>query len=254
MAELTINIDDITSALRKNLEGFKPDVAAAQVGRVLEVGDGIATVSGLPDCAVNELLAFEHDTVGLALTFEPRLFADGRRRDFAGLGILLRTGKSRSALVLVDLDLDQRLRQRRLRRGGFGQHPLDELLVVAVGEGLVAAHGPTPGAGKEPRPVRGGRLRQVRGDEGAAHERQRDDVGHMGERALHPRVALADDRDLQRAGVGLTSLPSNIERLTRRIDDLKVRKVERMRELVATHPPVALLADFVADSPRGIVR
>jgi len=59
MAELTINIEDITSALRKNLEGFKPDMSAAQVGRVLEVGDGIASVGGLPDCAVNEMLEFE---------------------------------------------------------------------------------------------------------------------------------------------------------------------------------------------------
>lgn len=39
------------------------------------------------------------------------------------------------------------------------------------------------------------------------------------------------------------------------MSDLKLAEaVERMRELVATHPPVALLADFVADSPRGIVR
>ena len=60
MAELTINIDDITAALRKNLEGFQPDMSAAQVGRVLEVGDGIATVGGLPDCAVNEMLEFEN--------------------------------------------------------------------------------------------------------------------------------------------------------------------------------------------------
>ena len=46
MAELTINTDDITAALRKNLEGFTPDMEAAQVGRVIEVGDGIARVSG----------------------------------------------------------------------------------------------------------------------------------------------------------------------------------------------------------------
>jgi len=70
MAELTINTDDITAALRKNLEGFKPDLAAAQVGRVLEVGDGIATVGGLPDCAVNEMLEFENGTIGLALNLD----------------------------------------------------------------------------------------------------------------------------------------------------------------------------------------
>ncbi len=70
MAELTINTDDITAALRKNLESFKPDMAAAQVGRVIEVGDGIARVSGLPDCAVNEMLEFSDGTIGLALNLD----------------------------------------------------------------------------------------------------------------------------------------------------------------------------------------
>ncbi len=70
MAELTINADDITAALRKNLEGFTPDMSAAQVGRILEVGDGIARVSGLPDAAVNELLEFEDGSVGLALNLD----------------------------------------------------------------------------------------------------------------------------------------------------------------------------------------
>jgi F-type H+-transporting ATPase subunit alpha len=70
MAELTINTDDITAALRKNLAGFKPDLTSSQVGRVLEVGDGIAAVGGLPDCAVNEMLEFENGTIGLALNLD----------------------------------------------------------------------------------------------------------------------------------------------------------------------------------------
>jgi F-type H+-transporting ATPase subunit alpha len=70
MAELTINTDEITAALRKNLEGFTPDTAAAQVGRVIEVGDGIARVEGLPDCAVNEMLEFADGTIGLALNLD----------------------------------------------------------------------------------------------------------------------------------------------------------------------------------------
>ncbi|MBI2709327.1 MAG: F0F1 ATP synthase subunit alpha [Actinobacteria bacterium] len=70
MAELTFSPDDITAVLRRNLEGFTPDVSAAQVGRILEVGDGIARVSGLPDAAVNELLEFEDGTVGLALNLD----------------------------------------------------------------------------------------------------------------------------------------------------------------------------------------
>jgi len=70
MAELTINTDDITAALQKNLADFHPEVEKRQVGRVLEVGDGIARVSGLPDVGVNELLEFENGTVGLALNLD----------------------------------------------------------------------------------------------------------------------------------------------------------------------------------------
>jgi len=70
MAELTINTADIAAALKKNLDGFHPDVSLSQVGRILEVGDGIARVSGLPDAAVNELLAFEDGTLGLALNLD----------------------------------------------------------------------------------------------------------------------------------------------------------------------------------------
>src|SRR4249919_2592899 len=70
MAELTINTADITAAIRKNLDDFTPDVALTTVGRVVEVGDGIARVSGLPDVGVNELLEFEGGTLGLALNLD----------------------------------------------------------------------------------------------------------------------------------------------------------------------------------------
>ena len=70
MAELTINTADITAAIKKNLEGFAPDVELTQVGRVIEVGDGIARVAGLPDAAVNELLEFESGLFGLALNLD----------------------------------------------------------------------------------------------------------------------------------------------------------------------------------------
>ena len=70
MAELTIDAADIAAVLRKNVEGFRPEVDRAQVGRVLEVGDGIARVAGLPNAAVNELLEFEGGAQGLALNLE----------------------------------------------------------------------------------------------------------------------------------------------------------------------------------------
>jgi len=70
MAELTINADEIAAALREHIGSFTTDISKAKVGRVLEVGDGIARVSGLPDTAVNELLEFEGGTLGLALNLD----------------------------------------------------------------------------------------------------------------------------------------------------------------------------------------
>ena len=49
MAELTLSAADIAAAIKKNLDGLDDDIEARTVGRVSEVGDGIARVSGLPD-------------------------------------------------------------------------------------------------------------------------------------------------------------------------------------------------------------
>jgi F-type H+-transporting ATPase subunit alpha len=70
MTELTISASEITEALRKHVTDFNPAVSAEQVGRVVEVGDGIARVSGLPSAKVNELLEFEDGTVGLAMNLD----------------------------------------------------------------------------------------------------------------------------------------------------------------------------------------
>jgi F-type H+-transporting ATPase subunit alpha len=70
MAELTINADEIADALRRHVEEYTPEVGTEQVGRIVEVGDGIARVTGLPGCAVNEILEFEDGTVGLALNLD----------------------------------------------------------------------------------------------------------------------------------------------------------------------------------------
>ena len=70
MAELTINADEIAATLRKHVSSFTPSLEQSQVGRVLEVGDGIAKVAGLPNVAVNEILEFDGGAIGLALNLE----------------------------------------------------------------------------------------------------------------------------------------------------------------------------------------
>jgi F-type H+-transporting ATPase subunit alpha len=70
MAELTINADEITAALKAHVDDYTPEVGTEQVGRIVEVGDGIARITGLPGAAVNEILEFEDGTEGLALNLD----------------------------------------------------------------------------------------------------------------------------------------------------------------------------------------
>jgi F-type H+-transporting ATPase subunit alpha len=60
----------IADALRRDVESFKPSVERAQVGRVVETGDGIARVKGLPHAMANELLEFPGGILGLAFNLD----------------------------------------------------------------------------------------------------------------------------------------------------------------------------------------
>ena len=70
MADITFSANDIAAAITSGLADYTQSLEAQTVGRVAEVGDGIARVTGLPDCAVNELLEFEDGTVGIALNLD----------------------------------------------------------------------------------------------------------------------------------------------------------------------------------------
>ena len=73
MAELTIRPEEIRDALERFVEAYEPGTAATEeVGVVVECGDGIARVSGLPSAMANELLEFEDGTRGIALNLEVR--------------------------------------------------------------------------------------------------------------------------------------------------------------------------------------
>ena len=56
MTELSIRPEEISAALRRAAESFSPSVTREEVGRVLEAGDGIARISGLPRAMANEIL------------------------------------------------------------------------------------------------------------------------------------------------------------------------------------------------------
>jgi F-type H+/Na+-transporting ATPase subunit alpha len=71
MSELTLDPGDVTAALRQNLEDWKPSVAAETVGYVTAVGDGVATVSGLPNAMASELLDFPGGLFGAVFNLDP---------------------------------------------------------------------------------------------------------------------------------------------------------------------------------------
>nr|QUE29626.1 AtpA [Erythrotrichia foliiformis] len=80
---VNIRPDEISSIIRTQIEKYDQGPQVANVGTVLQVGDGIARVYGLEQVMAGELLEFEDKTVGIALNLESDnvgvvLMGDGR--------------------------------------------------------------------------------------------------------------------------------------------------------------------------------
>jgi F-type H+-transporting ATPase subunit alpha len=67
---MAIRPEEITDILRQQLEQFDKTAKKEHVGTVIQVGDGIARIYGLPNCQMGEILEFPHGVVGLALNLE----------------------------------------------------------------------------------------------------------------------------------------------------------------------------------------
>ncbi|MCW5946465.1 MAG: F0F1 ATP synthase subunit alpha [Fimbriimonadales bacterium] len=67
---MAIRPEEITSILTRELESFDAGAKTEHMGTVLQVGDGIARVHGLPDAQMGELLEFPGGVMGLALNLE----------------------------------------------------------------------------------------------------------------------------------------------------------------------------------------
>jgi F-type H+-transporting ATPase subunit alpha len=86
MAELTIRPEEIRDALDNFVQSYEPGAASREeVGRVIDAGDGIAHVEGLPSAMTNELLQFADDTLGIALNLEAHQIGVVVLGDFSGI-------------------------------------------------------------------------------------------------------------------------------------------------------------------------
>lgn len=64
------NVEEISSQIKKQIESYTNQMEITDFGTVLEVGDGVARVSGLRHCISGELLEFPGGVYGMAMNLE----------------------------------------------------------------------------------------------------------------------------------------------------------------------------------------
>ena len=67
---MNLRPDEITGIIKEQIKNYSSKIELQDVGTVVTVGDGIATVHGLEKCMSGELLEFEGGIYGMALNLE----------------------------------------------------------------------------------------------------------------------------------------------------------------------------------------
>lgn len=68
---MKIRADEMTSLIKAQLANYGgPQLVVDEVGTVVQVGDGVARITGLSGCMAGEMIAFENGAYGLALNLE----------------------------------------------------------------------------------------------------------------------------------------------------------------------------------------
>ena len=71
---MSIKTEEISSLIKKQLEGYQDDLAAEEVGTVTYIGDGIARATGLENAMANELLQFSNGCANSSTRFGYRWY------------------------------------------------------------------------------------------------------------------------------------------------------------------------------------
>ncbi|MBN2208244.1 MAG: F0F1 ATP synthase subunit alpha [Candidatus Coatesbacteria bacterium] len=67
---MRIRPEEISSIIKEQIQNYKTEVTLSEVGRVIEVGDGIARIYGLEKAMFGEMLEFPHNVRGIVLNLE----------------------------------------------------------------------------------------------------------------------------------------------------------------------------------------
>ena len=85
-----LQIDEISSIIRKQIKQYNDAVGVGNLGTVLQVGDGIARIHGLYEVMAGELVEFGDGTIGIALN----LGSDNVGAVLMGDGLMIQEGSS----------------------------------------------------------------------------------------------------------------------------------------------------------------
>jgi len=101
-----MSVNHIVEELRKNIASFEKQTVVEEIGNVLEIGDGIARMSGLTKCQSQEMLEFPGGTLGVALNLEEETVGAVMLGDYKHIkegDIVKRTGRILSVPVGEEL-------------------------------------------------------------------------------------------------------------------------------------------------------
>ncbi len=150
---MEIKTDQLTQLLKQQIEKFDGTVDISEVGEVIEVGDGVARVSGLENVMSSELvelpngvfgmaLNLEEDNVGLVLFGESRLVKEGDLAKRTGRVVEVPVGDAMLSRVVNPLgqpldgkgtiNTDHSLPIERKALGVMARHPVKQPLQTGI--------------------------------------------------------------------------------------------------------------------------
>ncbi|HOA75464.1 MAG TPA: F0F1 ATP synthase subunit alpha, partial [Phycisphaerae bacterium] len=82
---MRFKVDEIASVIKEEIAQYRGEIDVAEVGRILEVGDGIARIYGLSNAMAGEMLEFENGTIGQVFNLEETAIGAVVLGDYLGL-------------------------------------------------------------------------------------------------------------------------------------------------------------------------
>ena len=150
---MSINTENIASLLKEQISKFDSSIDVSEVGEVIDVGDGVARVSGLENVMSSELvelpngiygmsLNLEEDNVGLVLFGDSRLVKEGDLAKRTGSVVEVPVGEAMLGRVVNPLgqpidgkgpiDTKESLPIESKAHGGMASSPVNQPLQTGI--------------------------------------------------------------------------------------------------------------------------